>query len=80
MRLGHLKPMAERAREPYRTVPIPRGSLLRTFLLSALLCAVLIALAFIMGGCDDNGTRTGSSTRHCDMLYERGHLQPCRSR
>lgn len=76
MRIGHpLKPMGGRAREQYRTAPIPRGNLLRTFLLSALLAAILIAIAVVLGGCDE---QRNSSARHCNMLYERGHVQPCR--
>lgn len=72
MRIGHLKPMGQRAREPYRTVPIPRGSLLRCFLLSALLAAVLIAIAFAIGGCDDNGEQ-GVRRAPCPEAVGRTH-------
>ena len=49
MRIGH--PLSPRARERYRTVPLPKGDLLRTFLYSALLAAALIGLAVLLGGC-----------------------------
>lgn len=75
MRIGH--PMLPRARERYRTVPVPRGALLRAFLLSALIAGILCGIAVYLGGCD---ARRDSSAPHCTMLYERGHIQPCRSR
>jgi hypothetical protein len=56
-------------------MPLRRKALWRVFLLSCLLTTLFIAIALWLGGCDD---RTDSHRPHCDMLYERGHAQPCR--
>jgi hypothetical protein len=69
--------MSPRGREPYRTVPVPRNALLRAFLVSTLVACLLCAIALWLGGCDE---RRDSSAPHCETLYERGHVQPCRER
>jgi len=39
-----------------------------------LIMMLIIAAAIMLGGCDEHHP----NKRHCNLLYARGHAQPCR--
>jgi len=45
--------------------------------LALVLVVLCVVAAIVLGGCDERGQNTPVK-RHCNVLYERGHAQPCR--
>ena len=44
--------------------------------LIVVLMLFIIIAAIVLGGCDER--KPAQNVRHCNVLYERGHAQPCR--
>ena len=44
--------------------------------LALVLVVLCVVAAIVLAGCDER--KPAQNVRHCNVLYERGHAQPCR--